>query len=105
MEASDLPARAGGYPARLPERLQELSGPATGRVELPRHIAWSGKRAYDLSDSAQHLPLYALLLAEAPRVDLVRLVNADLLLAMWPRLRPLLGPAQRAAWDTLLPEQ
>ncbi len=43
--------------------------------------------------------LYALLLAEAQREDLERLVNRESLVIMWPRLRRLLGPHARRAWE------
>lgn len=36
------------YRRRLPCRLDELTGPERGRVELPLHIAWSGLWALDL---------------------------------------------------------
>jgi hypothetical protein len=71
-------------------------------MELPLHVAWSGRRVYDLDDDRQRLLLYALLLAEAPAADLPRLVNAELLRRLWPDLRRLLGPARRRAWETLL---
>ena len=49
--------------------------------------------------------LYALLLAEAQREDLVRFLNGESLVRMWPRLRRrLLGPHARRAWEQeLLP--
>jgi hypothetical protein len=98
-----LPPRKSDYVARLPASLDELRGPSTGRMELPLHIAWSGRRVYDLDDARHCLLLYSLLLAEAPAADLRRLVNADLLCRLWPDLRRLLGPVQRRAWQALLP--
>ncbi len=66
---------------------------------LPLHVAWSGRRACDVSDERQRLMLYALLLAEAQREDLERFLNRELLVSMWPRLRRLLGPHARRAWE------
>jgi hypothetical protein len=55
----------------------DLKGPAAGKVELPLHVAWSGRRVYDVgtSGSGQRLVLYALLLAEAQREDLEQLLH------------------------------
>ncbi|WP_405626037.1 hypothetical protein [Streptomyces sp. NBC_00016] len=36
------------FRSRLPERLQELAGPVEGDVDLPLHIAWSGRTSYSL---------------------------------------------------------
>jgi hypothetical protein len=99
MEAQGLPSRWSDYARRLPSSLRDLSGPATGTVELPLHVAWSGRRAYDVGDERQRLMLYALLLAEAQRDDLERFVNRESLVSMWPRLRQLLGPHARRAWE------
>lgn len=65
-------------------------------------MAWSGRRAYDVQDSSQRLALYALLLAEAQREDLERFLHRESLVSMWPRLRRLLGPHARWAWDRQL---
>jgi hypothetical protein len=48
------------------------------------------------------LALYALLLAEAQREDLERFVHPESLVSMWPRLRRLLGPHARRAWEAQL---
>jgi hypothetical protein len=58
----------------------------------------SGRRAYDVSDERQRLMLYALL-AEAQREDLERFLHGESLVSMWPRLRRLLGPHARRAWE------
>ncbi|HEY2237521.1 MAG TPA: hypothetical protein VGI21_01965 [Streptosporangiaceae bacterium] len=99
METGELPSRWSGYARRLPSSLHDLNGPATGTVVLPLHVAWSGRRSYDVGDERQRLMLYALLLAEAQREDLERFVNRESLMTMWPRLRGLLGPHARRAWE------
>jgi hypothetical protein len=71
---------------RLPPSLDDLEGSPAGIVELPLHVAWSG-RVYDVGEEDQRLVLYALLLAEAQREDLERFVHGDSLVSMWPRLR------------------
>jgi len=68
-----------------------------GTVVLPLHVAWSGRRAYDVSDERQRLMLYALLLAEAQREGLERFLHGESLVSMW--LRRLLGPHARRAWE------
>lgn len=99
MEAGNLPPRWGTYVRRLPLSLEDLKGPAAGEVELPLHVAWSGRRVYDVSREDQRLVLYALLLAEAQREDLERFVHGESLVNMWPRLRRLLGPHVRLEWE------
>ena len=102
MEAGALPPRWGAYARRLPSSLEDLKGPAAGEVELPLHVAWSGRRVYDVGQEDQRLVLYALLLAEAQREDLERFVHSDSLVSMWPRLRRLLGPHARREWERQL---
>jgi hypothetical protein len=102
METCALPPRWGAYARRLPSSLEDLRGPAAGEVELPLHVAWSGRRVYDVSQEDQRLVLYALLLAEAQREDLERFVHGDSLVSMWPRLRRLLGPHARLEWERRL---
>jgi hypothetical protein len=102
METGSLPPRWGAYARRLPSSLEDLRGPATGEIELPLHVAWSGRRVYDVGQENQRLVLYALLLAEAQREDLERFVHRESLVSMWPRLRRLLGPHARREWERRL---
>jgi hypothetical protein len=102
MGSGALPPRWSEYGRRLPASLEDLKGPDAGMVELPLHVAWSGRRVYDVSDSEQRLVLYALLLAEAQREDLERFVHRESLISMWPRLRRLLGPHARREWERQL---
>jgi hypothetical protein len=99
MEADALPPRWADYARRLPSSLEDLRGPAAGTVELPLHVAWSGRRVYDVGEEDQCLVLYALLLAEAQREDLERFVHRESLVSIWPRLRRLLGPHARREWE------
>ena len=102
METGSLPSRWDAYARRLPSSLEDLRGPAAGLVELPLHVAWSGRRVYDVDREDQRLVLYALLLAEAQREDLERFVHRESLVSMWPRLRRLLGPHARREWERQL---
>ncbi|MFC4906230.1 hypothetical protein [Actinomadura gamaensis] len=101
-ESAELSARGADYAARLPSSIDELRGPVTGPVELPLRVVWSGRRTYDLDDVRQRLLLYALLLSEAPAADLRQWVNRDLLVEQWPKLRQMLSPARRRAWESML---
>ena len=80
-----LPGRLGPA-ARLPDRLDDLRGPAKGVITLPRYLAWPGMRECDVGDDAGRRTLYAMLLAKGKRNDIVRLVNAGLLGQDWPAL-------------------
>lgn len=102
MDDGALPSRWAEYERRVPSSLEDLRGQATGLVELPLHVAWSGRRVYDVGDDDQRLVLYALLLAEAQREDLERFVHRESLVSMWPRLRRLLGPHARREWERKL---
>jgi hypothetical protein len=102
METGSLPSRWDAYARRLPSSLEDLRGPAAGEIELPLHVAWSGRRMWDVGREDQRLVLYALLLAEAQREDLERFVHRESLVSMWPRLRLLLGPHARREWERQL---
>ncbi|GGV44676.1 hypothetical protein GCM10010293_51940 [Streptomyces griseoflavus] len=92
------------YAGRLPGRLDELTGPVHGQVELPLHIAWSGLRAYDLDRPRQRMSLYRTVLAEGQRHDLLTHLNGDLLAAQWPALRTLVSRPIRDVWEDAFPE-
>ena len=102
LDTGSLPSRWDSYARRLPSSLEDLRGPAAGVIELPLHVAWSGRRVYDVGREDQRLVLYALLLAEAPREDLERFVHRESLVSIWPRLRRLLGPHARREWERQL---
>ena len=85
-------------------RLDELTGPVHGQVELPLHIAWSGLRAYDLDRPRQRMSLYRTVLAEGQRHDLLTHLNGDLLAAQWPALRTLVSRPIRDVWEDAFPE-
>src|SRR6266567_8324439 len=62
MDTGSLPSRWDSYARRLPSSLEDLRGPPAGVIELPMHVAWSGRRVYDVGREDQRLVLYALLL-------------------------------------------
>jgi hypothetical protein len=57
-----LPSRLIGLTDRIPESLDALTGPASGRVTLPVRLAWSGPPDFDVADPGQRLTLYTTLL-------------------------------------------
>ncbi|MFD3873198.1 hypothetical protein [Streptomyces sp. NPDC058623] len=102
------PAKAGEvlrtrYADRLPASLGELTGPTSGPVTLPLHIAWSGLRTYDLDRPRQRMSLYRTVLAEGLREDLTGLLDQRLLIAQWPVLRTLISRHVRQVWEDAFP--
>ncbi|MEV7930654.1 transcriptional regulator [Kitasatospora sp. NPDC088779] len=73
-------------------------------MELPLHLAWSGLRTFDLEQPRQRMGLYRIVLNEGMREDLPQLLDAGLLVAQWPVLRTLVGPAVRTVWETAFTE-
>jgi hypothetical protein len=95
------------YGARKPfvvaERLDDLSGPTEGTVNLPPHLDWSGTARYDLDRPARLASMYRTVLNEANSTDDLRAwLNARLLAQLWPTLWL---PAQlRQVWESRFPE-
>ncbi|MFP8884200.1 hypothetical protein [Streptomyces mangrovi] len=108
MEPTTAAARAevlrDRYRSRLPQRLRELAGPVEGTVDLPLHIAWSGRTSYSLDRPKSRMTLYRTVLAEGLREDLERLLHHRLLAEQWPVLRRLVSPHVREAWEDAFPE-
>ena len=92
------------YAKRLPSRLQDLAGPTRGSIDLPLHVAWSGRRSYDVGQPRPRMSLYRTVLAEGQCQDLVAFLNRDLLLGQWPVLRTLISRPLREAWEAAFPE-
>ncbi|TPQ18600.1 hypothetical protein [Streptomyces sporangiiformans] len=87
----------------LPESLDELVGPTSGAVTLPRHIGWGPHYEYDLADAADLLLMYERVIREAQStVDLRAHLSADMLRRHWTDLF-LPAPARRA-WQDRFPE-
>ncbi|MFJ3310262.1 hypothetical protein ACIPSA_46175 [Streptomyces sp. NPDC086549] len=89
---------------RLPDSLEDLSGPVFGSVELPLHLAWSGLTRFSLEDEQLLLGLYRIVLTNGLREDLTAYLNADLLMRHWPRLRIALGKPVRTCWEQRFPQ-
>lgn len=97
----------GAYEAARPyvvvADLEELTGPASGSVELPVSLDWGPRRLYDLSDPARRERLYTIVIREAQVPDDLRLrLNRGLLIELWPRL--VLPARCSAAWHARFPQ-
>src|SRR5947207_1582900 len=86
----------------LPESLDELVGPPSGAVTLPRHIDWGPHYEYDLADEADLVLMYERVIREAQSTaDLSAYLSTDLLRRHWTGL--FLPTPARAAWQTRFP--
>jgi hypothetical protein len=86
-------------PVAVPEDLDHPSVvKATGRVELPLHIRWSGPPIiYDLADRTDRARVYEQVLREGIEDDVKFYVDADQLVELWDEL--VLPPSVRNAWE------
>ncbi|MFE5143808.1 hypothetical protein ACFRDV_40350 [Streptomyces fagopyri] len=96
---TDLELYREKFRRRIPESLDDLQGPAEGRVEPPATVVWSGLRVFDLAKERQRMSLYRIVLAEGMRDDLCALLNRDILLRSWPTLRALVSTTVRSVWE------
>ncbi len=97
MPLADVLPRRRGLAARIPERLDELRGPARGIVVLPVHLTWYGLREFDVAEAASRLRLYTIVLSQGRRNDIARFLHPELLRGDWPQLRGLLTAQVRDA--------
>ncbi len=95
MPLADLLPGRFGPASRLPGRIDELRGPASGVVMLPRHLSWPGMREFDVSDDRTRRGMYGIVLSHGKRNDVARFLNAALLRQDWPLIRPSLEPRLR----------
>ena len=81
--------------------LADLHGPASGLVELPQRLFWSGaERVFDLSDPDRLLELYEVVFdAARTEADLAEYLHGDTLARIWTDLA--LAPRVRDAWEGL----
>jgi hypothetical protein len=90
------------YPAP-PGHWNELVGPATGHVELPRSMDWGPPRTYDLADLSDRRILYERVLREASSPEeLCAWIDGPSLAALWTELW--LPQRVRAAWEDRFPQ-
>lgn len=90
-------------PYVVPATLEELDGPPTGTIELPRHLDWGPERLYHLDQISDVRLLYTRVIREsATPDDLRRHLNATILREVWPDL--VLPPRVRTLWLERFPE-
>jgi hypothetical protein len=92
------------YLSRLPETLDDLTGPGHGTVQLPAHIAWSGLTAFDVDRPRLCVSMYQVVLTEGLREDLSAYLNRGLLIRHWPMLRTVVGCMICDVWEAAFPE-
>lgn len=85
-------------PVAVAEDLDDASVPkASGEVELPLHIRWSGPAiTYDLNDRSDRARVYEQVLREGTEGDIRYYVQADQLRELFDEL--VLPPPVRRAW-------
>jgi hypothetical protein len=95
MSLADWISRRTSHGRRLPERIDELRGPAKGVIVLPRHLSWPGMRECDVTDDTTRRNMYGIVLTQGQRNDVARFLNPQLLRADWPQLRDVIDPRLR----------
>jgi hypothetical protein len=90
--------RATAQAPAVPEDLDDENlAKASGVVELPLHIRWSGPpRRYDLSDRRERARVYEQVLREGNEDDVRRFVRVDDLIDLWDEM--VLPRHVRQAW-------
>ena len=85
-------------PVAVPDDFDSPAGTkATGRIELPLSIRWSGRpKVYDLDERADRIRVYEQVLREGTEDDVRYYIEADGLLDLWDEL--VLPPHVRQAW-------
>jgi hypothetical protein len=90
-------------PIAVPDRLDDLRGPASGVIQLPTRLDWIPRAYYDLSRTSSLLSLYETVLRSAVRVDdVATILNRERLVAVWTQLR--ISTRIRAIWEERFPE-
>ncbi|PLS30177.1 transcriptional regulator [Bifidobacterium margollesii] len=90
-------------PYRLPGSLDELRGPAHGRIRLRHAVRWApGDGIVDLDEPGGVRMAYQALIAEGGETDQREGINAGLLVGSWPDLN--LDPRVRRLWEERFPE-
>lgn len=101
-QAAPAPAPRHLRPVIVPPSLDDLRGPASGVVDLPVRLYWSGSRQFDLADPHQVADMCeAVIDVAATTDDIARYLNADLLIRVWPALG--MSRAKRDAWESRFP--
>ncbi|PMC75908.1 transcriptional regulator [Brachybacterium sp. UMB0905] len=74
-------------PYSIVDSLDELTGPSTGCATLPVDVHWSGPQStFNLQDREDLQRAYQSILSNGRPEHLVKFINKDPLLAVWPIL-------------------
>ena len=88
-------------PVSIPDDMEDRSLPkASGRVTLPRRVAWSFPYEYDLDRRKQLRACYERVMTEGLDDDVRFYIDLDTLLEVWDELW--LSPHVREAWSAWL---
>jgi hypothetical protein len=89
-------------PYDAPARRDDLHGPRGGPVSLPHWVYWGPNPIVNLDSESDVIKAYQATIQEGRRVDQERLLNRDLLIAIWPEL--MMPPRVRQLWEGRFPE-
>ncbi|MFW6774064.1 transcriptional regulator [Nocardioides sp. CPCC 205120] len=90
-------------PYEVPARLEDLTGPVGGTVEVPHAVLWApGGPRRDLDDPAVRRLVYVAVIAEGGHEEQAALLNRDLLVKDWERL--MIPRRARELWQARFPE-
>lgn len=90
-------------PYEVPQRLEDLKGPANGVVDLPHSVLWApGGGRVDLDAEGGIGLAYRAVLTEGSVADQVSVMNRARLMSVWPEL--LLPRRVRELWEVRFPE-
>ena len=88
-------------PVSIPDDMEDRSLPkASGKVTMPRHIAWSFPFSYDLDNRKQLRNAYERVMTEGLDDDVRYYIDLDILLDVWDELW--LSAHVREAWSNWL---
>jgi len=85
----------------IPDDIEDRSLPkASGKVTMPRHIAWSFPYSYNLDSRKSLRSCYQRVMTEGLDDDMLYYIDLDVLLEVWDELW--LSPHVRDAWSVWL---
>lgn len=89
-------------PYDTPTSLDALRGPAIGILDVPVTVHWGPRRTFDLDDPRDIHAAYRAIVREGTTAVQEELLNADVLLRLWPDL--ILPERCRRTWEERFPD-
>lgn len=90
-------------PFVVADSLDQLHGPSSGEVSLPKRLLWNPSRPFNLDDEKRARSMLRIVLREARQIDdLEAYVNRDQLTRLWGKLG--LPDYVSEAWEQKFPE-